>query len=140
MEEENKISVYIKTDSNSNITDINSDVFINDIDSWIKIDEGIGDKYTHAQGNYFSESLTTENGIYRYKYIDNEIIEKTDEEIENETENSKNETENNENDTEFSETERIQAEMLLNQERIITKQNEHDEILAELLLGQQKGV
>lgn len=50
-----------------------------------------------------------------------------------------NETENNENDTEFSETERIQAEMLLNQERIITKQNEHDEILAELLLGQQKG-
>ena len=58
---------------------------------------------------------------------------------ENETENDKNETENNENDTEFSETERIQAEMLLNQERIITKQNEHDEILAELLLGQQKG-
>lgn len=51
-----------------------------------------------------------------------------------------NDTENNENDTEFSETERIQAEMLLNQERIITKQNEHDEILAELLLGQQKGV
>lgn len=40
---------------------------------------------------------------------------------------------------EVSETELIQAEMLLNQERIITKQNEHDEILAELLLGQQKG-
>lgn len=140
MEEENKISVYIKTDSNSNITDINSDVFINDTDGWIKIDEGIGDKYTHAQGNYFSESLISENGIYRYKYIDNEIIEKTDEEIENETENSKNETENNENDTEISDTELIQAEMLLNQERIIAKQNEHDEILAELLLGQQKGV
>lgn len=50
-----------------------------------------------------------------------------------------NETENDKNETEFSETERIQAEMLLNQERIITKQNEHDEILAELLLGQQKG-
>lgn len=133
MEEESKISVYIKTDSNSNITDINSDVFINDTDGWIKIDEGIGDKYTHAQGNYLSNGLTTENGIYRYKYIDNEIIEKTDEEIENETENDKNETE-------FSETERIQAEMLLNQERIIAKQNEHDEILAELLLGQQKGV
>lgn len=133
MEEENKISVYIKTDSNGNITDVNSDIFIEDTENWIKIDEGTGDKYAHAQGNYFSESLTTENGIYRYKYIDNEIIEKTDEEIENETEN-------NENDTEFSETERIQAEMLLNQERIIAKQNEHDEILAELLLGQQKGV
>ena len=133
MEEENKISVYIKTDSNSNITDINSDVFINDTDGWIKIDEGIGDKYTHAQGNYLSKGLTTENGIYRYKYIDNKVVEKTYKEIENETENNKNETE-------ISDTELIQAEMLLNQERIIAKQNEHDEILAELLLGQQKGV
>lgn len=50
-----------------------------------------------------------------------------------------NETENNNNETEISDAELIQAEMLLNQERIITKQNEHDEILAELLLGQQKG-
>lgn len=133
MEEENKISVYIKTDSNSNITDINSDVFINDTDGWIKIDEGIGDKYTHAQGNYLSNGLTTENGIYRYKYIDNKVIEKTYEEIQNETENNKNETE-------ISDDELIQAEMLLNQESIIAKQKEHDEILAVLLLGQQKGV
>lgn len=133
MEEENKISVYIKTDSNSNITDINSDVFINDTDGWIKIDEGVGDKYTHAQGNYLSNGLTTENGIYRYKYIDNKVIEKTHEEIQNETEN-------NNNETEISDAELIQAEMLLNQESIIAKQKEHDEILAELLLGQQKGV
>ena len=133
MEEENKISVYIKTDSNSNITDINSDVFINDTDGWIKIDEGIGDKYTHAQGNYLSNGLTTENGIYRYKYIDNKVIEKTYEEIQNETEN-------NNNETEISDAELIQAEMLLNQESIIAKQKDHDEILAELLLGQQKGV
>lgn len=133
MEEENKISVYIKTDSNSNITDINSDVFINNTDGWIKIDEGIGDKYTHAQGNYLSNGLTTENGIYRYKYIDNKVIEKTYEEIQNETEN-------NNNETEISDTELIQAEMLLNQESIIAKQKEHDEILAALLLGQQKGV
>ena len=133
MEEENKISVYIKTDSNNNITDINSDVFINDTDGWIKIDEGIGDKYTHAQGNYLSNGLTAENGIYRYKYIDNKVIEKTYEEIQNETEN-------NNNETEISDAELIQAEMLLNQESIIAKQKEHDEILAALLLGQQKGV
>ena len=40
---------------------------------------------------------------------------------------------------EISDTELIQAEMLLNQAEIISKQKEHDEILAELLLGQQKG-
>ncbi len=43
------------------------------------------------------------------------------------------------NETEISDYELIQAEMLLNQESIIAKQKEHDEILAELLLGQQKG-
>lgn len=51
-----------------------------------------------------------------------------------------NETENSKNETEISDDELIQAEMLLNQESIIAKQKEHDEILAELLLGQQKGV
>lgn len=82
--EETKTGVYIKTDTNGNITDINSDIFIEDTENWTKIDEGTGDKYAHAQGNYFSESLTTENGIYRYKYIDNEVVEKTAEEIQSE--------------------------------------------------------
>ena len=36
-----------------------------------------------------------------------------------------------------TETELIQAEMLLNQQEIIIKQNEQDEVLAAILLGQQ---
>lgn len=88
--------------------------------------------------SYLSGEVEAENMIQieedfdltNKRYIDGNWIEYVPDE---------NETENNENDTEFSETERIQAEMLLNQERIIAKQNEHDEILAELLLGQQKG-
>lgn len=36
-----------------------------------------------------------------------------------------------------TENELIQAEMLLNQQEIIIKQNEHDEVLAAILLGQQ---
>lgn len=131
--EENKIGVYIKTDANCNVTDINSDIFIDDTQNWTKINEGTGDKYAHAQAMYLSNSLINEDGIYRYKYIDDVVVEKTVEEIENETENNKNETK-------ISDAELIQAEMLLNQERIIAKQKEHDEILAELLLGQQKGV
>lgn len=65
------------------------------------------------------------------RYIDGNWIEYVPE---------SNETENNNNETEISDAELIQAEMLLNQESIIAKQKEHDEILAELLLGQQKGV
>ena len=36
-----------------------------------------------------------------------------------------------------TETEIIQAELLLNQQEIIIKQNEQDEVLAAILLGQQ---
>lgn len=82
MEEENKIKVYIKTDSAGNITDINSNIFLSDLTSWIEIDEGIGDKYAHAQGNYFKKPLINDNGIYRYKYSNGVILEKTEEEIE----------------------------------------------------------
>ena len=84
MEEENKIKVYIKIDNNSNITAVNSGIFISDLTDWIEIDEGIGDKYAHAQGNYFEKSLTDDNGIYRYKYSKGAVYEKTEEEIETE--------------------------------------------------------
>ena len=43
-----------------------------------------------------------------------------------------------EEEAEPTDEEIIQAEMLLNQAGIIAKQNEHDEVLAELLLGQQE--
>ena len=44
-----------------------------------------------------------------------------------------------ETSTEYTptETELIHAELLLNQQEIIIKQNEHDEVLAAILLGQQ---
>ena len=82
MEEESKIKVYIKIDNNSNITAVNSSIFISDLTDWIEIDEGNGDKYAHAQGNYFEKPLTDDNGIYRYKYSNGAVYEKTEEEIE----------------------------------------------------------
>lgn len=78
--------VYIKTDSNNNVTAVNSSIFLSDLTGWIYIDEGYGDKYAHAQGNYFDKPIMTDGGIYRYKYIDNAVDEKTEEEIAEEIE------------------------------------------------------
>ena len=78
--------VYIKTDSNNNVTAVNSSIFLSDLTGWIYIDEGHGDKYAHAQGHYFDKPTMTDGGIYRYKYIDNAVAEKTDEEIAGEIE------------------------------------------------------
>ena len=43
---------------------------------------GYGDKYHHAQGNYFPQPIYTEDGIPRYKLEDGKAVERTEEEIE----------------------------------------------------------
>ena len=73
--------VYVKTDISGRVTEINSDAFLPDTSGWTLIDEGEGDKYHHAQGNYFDESIMTEQGVYRYKLVDGEVQERTAEEI-----------------------------------------------------------
>lgn len=80
--EMNPYIVYIKTNSSGYITAANSSAFLVDNTGWTKIDEGHGDKYHHAQGNYFPESVMTMGGAYRYKLVDGEVVECTVEEIE----------------------------------------------------------
>ncbi len=48
-----KIGVYVKYDSEGKIIDVNSDIFLESYEGWTKIDEGYGDKYAHAQSQYF---------------------------------------------------------------------------------------
>ena len=82
MEFENKpYGVYVKIDETNRIIDINSDAFLLDLTDWIKVDEGYGDKHHHAQGNYLPGPLTDERGIYRYKLMDDEAVERTTEEM-----------------------------------------------------------
>lgn len=73
--------VLIKVDEDNLIYSINSSAFVTDLNGWIKIDEGFGDKYHHAQGNYLDKSLYEERGIKRYKYVDGKVVERTQEEI-----------------------------------------------------------
>ena len=62
-----KVGVYVKTNSQGYIIDVVSDIFAKNLDGYIKIDEGDGDKYIHAQTCYFEEPLSDESGHYRYK-------------------------------------------------------------------------
>lgn len=74
--EDKKIGVYIKLNNNKEIVDINSDIFIKDFTDWIKIDEGNGDKYAHAQSQYFENSLVNQlSDKYNYKYENKKVIE-----------------------------------------------------------------
>lgn len=73
--------VYVKPNENGYITAINSSAFLTDTTGWVEIDRGYGDKYHHAQGNYFPESIYTDGGAYRYKLADGVPVECTAEEI-----------------------------------------------------------
>lgn len=79
--ENNPHIVYVKPNADGYITAVNSSEFLADTTGWVEIGSGYGDKYHHAQGNYFPMPIITEGGAYRYKMIDGEIVECTAEEI-----------------------------------------------------------
>lgn len=73
--------VYVKTNDSSHIAAVNSSAFLPDTTNWVEIDSGYGDKYHHAQGNYFQQPIRTIGGAYRYKLVDGKPVECTTDEI-----------------------------------------------------------
>ncbi|KJZ94919.1 MULTISPECIES: hypothetical protein [unclassified Clostridium] len=74
--------VYVNIDSENFITGIYSDWELTSKSNAIKIDDGFGDKYSHAQNNYFpiEMPLKDSKGIPNYKYENNKVVELTEEE------------------------------------------------------------
>ena len=73
--------VYIRVDDADRVVAVNSSAFLQDTDGWVQIDSGHGDRYHHAQGNYFDKPLCDERGICRYKLVNGRPVERTQEEM-----------------------------------------------------------
>ena len=67
--------VYVKTDEENRVTDINSSAFISDTSGWTEIDNGDGDRYHHAQGNYLPKPLFDEYGQHNFRLMDGVVAE-----------------------------------------------------------------
>lgn len=77
-----KSKVFIKTDHEGRITAIDGGYSMPiDLTGWILIDAGDGDRYNLCQSHYLPDGLTDERGLYRYKYVDSQIVERTQAEI-----------------------------------------------------------
>lgn len=85
--EDGKYIVYIRVDENGSIIEINSDAFLDNIEGYIELDSGYGDKYHHAQNNYFSKPLYDERWCANYKMENGVVLERTEEEKETEISN-----------------------------------------------------
>ena len=105
--------VYVKTDEFDRIIAIDSSAFLVNLDGWTYIDEGHGDRYVHAQGNYLPKPIMDECGIYRYKLVDGIITERTQEEM----------------DSDY-----VEPEVQPTQEQRITELEEQNAMLMECLL------
>lgn len=74
--------VYVKTDDQGRIIRCEGGYTTPaDLTGWTQIDEGMGDRYNLCQSNYFPSGLYTEDGIPRYKLVDGQAVERTEEEI-----------------------------------------------------------
>ncbi len=73
--------VYARTDDEGRVVAINSDAFLQDTTEWTRIDEGYGDRYHHAQGNYLHDGIVDEHGVCRYKVADGALVERSDGEM-----------------------------------------------------------
>lgn len=80
-----KSKVYIRTDENDCILRCEGGYTlrnIQNIEEWILIDEGTGDRYNLCQSHYFAGGLYTEDGIPKYRWDGTKAIERTAEEME----------------------------------------------------------
>lgn len=74
--------VYVLMDEKSRILRCEGGYTTPDsLEGWTQIDEGTGDRYNLCQSNYFDGGLYTEDGIPRYKLVDGQPVERTEEEI-----------------------------------------------------------
>lgn len=70
--------VYVKTNAEGDVLDINSEIFLSEKQKkeWTVIDQGNGDRYAHAQGNYIDGPLYDIKGRPRYKLQNGAITRK----------------------------------------------------------------
>lgn len=73
---EQPIKVYVKVNSNNEIVDVGSSVFIQDLIGWIEIDSGFGGRFAHAQSQYFKKPLKNDDGTYNYTCYGSVVKEK----------------------------------------------------------------
>lgn len=73
--------VYVMVDDQGRIVDINSGEFVEDPTGWIKIDEGTTERHHHAQRNFLPLPIR-QNGVFRYKLVEGQVVERTASEME----------------------------------------------------------
>lgn len=82
--DEHKSKVYVQIDTQGRVVRIDGGYTMENIQrvsEWILLDEGYGDKYNLCQSNYLEKPLMDEHGVYRYKLVEDTVVERTTAEL-----------------------------------------------------------
>ena len=82
---DNVTIVYVRADSAGHILQCEGGVSERNIKNpaeWVELDRGAGARYEFCQEYYFDRPIYTDDGIPRYKLVDGQAVERTQEEIE----------------------------------------------------------
>ena len=73
--------VYVQVNEGACVVAVDSSAFLTQTEGWVEVDQGAGDRYHHAQGNYLPKPLYTKEGIPRYKLENGAVVERSQEEL-----------------------------------------------------------
>lgn len=74
MPPEEPTRVYVEVNQDNNIVKVFSSDFEQPTATSIKINEGFGDRFRHAQSQYFDKPLINDDGGYNYAFIGGKIV------------------------------------------------------------------
>lgn len=78
----NTSKVYALTDDSGRILRVDGGYTTpDDLNGWVLIDEGNGDRYNLCQSHYLPSSLMTDDGIYRWKLVSRKPVLRSESEI-----------------------------------------------------------
>ena len=80
MKETRIYGVYVRADGQGRVVEVNSEGLIGSLDGWVRVGEYESD-VPYAQGGFFGDPIMTEDGAWRYKLADGEVVERTEEEM-----------------------------------------------------------
>lgn len=82
--EETKSKVYALVDEHGRVTRIEGGYTygnIEDISQWTYLDAGTGDRFNLCQSHYAEGGLYTADGLCRYKLVDGQLTQRTEDDI-----------------------------------------------------------
>lgn len=73
--------VYVLANAKGCIFAVQSSAHLTNTNGWTYVATGTGDKYAHAQQQFFPLPLTDDDGVYRYKLVGGKPAERTEDEM-----------------------------------------------------------